>query len=78
MLRVKLERRLSHPDEPVHAIFKLLSPAQIVDELRHQLEAFWRGEWPFDQQASVKDGNSLGWWEAFSDHPHAHVLAQYV
>lgn len=33
MLHIKLERHLSHPDELAHALFKLLSPAQIVDEL---------------------------------------------
>jgi len=44
-----------------------------VSGLWHQLEAFWHGEWPFNQQ--VKDSNPLAWWESLQDHPHARVLA---
>ena len=73
MLRAQLARCKSHPGDRIHPIFKELSPSQIVEDLRHQLEAFWRGEWPFDMP--VKDGNSLAWWESLAMHRHARILA---
>jgi len=73
MLRAQLARHKSHPGDRIHPIFKELSPSQTVEDLRHQVEAFWRGEWPFD--APVKNGNSLAWWESLVMHPHARVLA---
>jgi hypothetical protein len=63
----------SHPGDRIHSIFKELSPSQIVEDLHHQLEAFWRGEWPFD--TPVKNGNSLAWWESLAMHRHARILA---
>ncbi|KAG2116350.1 hypothetical protein BD769DRAFT_1778182 [Suillus cothurnatus] len=68
-LKEKLQKDLSHyvanPDS--------YSAAEVASGLRHQLEAFWHGEWPFNQQ--VKDGNPLAWWESLQDHLHARVLA---
>jgi cytochrome b len=77
-LKDKLQKDLAHyvanPKSALAtSIFKVLSAADIVSGLRHQIEAFWRDEWPFDQQ--VKDGNPLAWWESLQDHPHDRVLA---
>ncbi|KAG2079898.1 ribonuclease H-like domain-containing protein [Suillus cothurnatus] len=77
-LKEKLQKDLAHyvanPDSVLAtSIFKVLSAAEVASGLRHQLEAFWHGEWPFNQQ--VKDGNPLAWWESLQDHPHARVLA---
>ena len=63
MLRAQLAHYKSHPGDRIHSIFKELSPSQIVEDLHHQLEAFWRGEWPFD--TPVKNSNSLAWWEFY-------------
>jgi hypothetical protein len=64
-----LQKELAH----ITTIFKVLTPAEIVNGLRHQVEAFWRSEWPFNEP--IKDGNPLAWWESLQNHPHAHVLA---
>ncbi|KAG2138776.1 hypothetical protein BD769DRAFT_1637810 [Suillus cothurnatus] len=77
-LKEKLQKDLAHyvanPDSVLAtSIFKVLSAAEVASGLRHQLEAFWHGEWPFNQQ--VKDGDPLAWWESLQDHPHACVLA---
>jgi hypothetical protein len=62
LLCKKLARHQTHPDDPIEPLFKELSPSEVVDGLRHQLEAFWHNEWPFKEP--VKDGDPLGWWEA--------------
>ncbi|KAG0700235.1 ribonuclease H-like domain-containing protein, partial [Suillus ampliporus] len=73
MLCKKLDRHQMHPEDSFEPLLKDLSQAQVVDGLRHQLEAFWRNEWPFNEP--VKDGNPLGWWEALRHHSQAQVLA---
>ena len=69
MLRPEVERHETHP---ILAL-KHLTAAQIVDGLRVQLDAFWRNEWPFDQQ--VENNDALSWWESLRCHTHARVLA---
>jgi hypothetical protein len=44
-----------HPDDPRPPIFDDLTALEVVNELCHQLEAFWHNE-------PVKDGNPLLWW----------------
>ena len=73
MLCAQLECCKTHPDDHMHPLFKELSVAEIVEELCHQLEAFWHNEYPFN--TPVKDGNPLVWWRCFGDHNHAHVLS---
>ena len=74
MLRAELDSSKSHSKDQGPPILHELSPAQVVDELRHQLDAFWRSEWPFNNQ-TVQNDHSLGWWESLRDHPHARILA---
>ena len=69
LLRPEVERHETHP---IPAL-KQLTPAQIVEGLRHQFDGYWRGEWPFDQQ--VEDNNPLAWWASLCHHPHTRVLA---
>ena len=69
LLRPEVERHETHP---IPAL-KQLTSSQIVDGLRHQLDAYWHNEWPFDQQ--VDDNNPLNWWESLQYHRHASVLA---
>jgi hypothetical protein len=73
LLHKKLAHHQMHPNDPIEPLFKELSPSEVVDGLRHQLEAFWRNELPFKEP--VKDRDPLGWWEALQKHPHAQVLA---
>jgi hypothetical protein len=61
-----------HETRPIPAL-QQLTPAQIVEGLRHQFDAYWRGEWPFDQK--VENDNPLAWWASLRHHPHARVLA---
>jgi hypothetical protein len=73
MLCTQLEHCKTHPDERTHPIFKELSVAQMVEDLRHQLEAYWQNEWPFNMP--LKDADPFTWWRSLSDHPHARVLS---
>ena len=57
----------------MHPIFREMDAAQIVDDLSHQMEAYWRNEYPFN--IPVKDGNPLAWWKSLSEHVHGHVLS---
>jgi hypothetical protein len=72
MLRPEVER---HEIRPIPAL-QQLTPAQIVDGLRRQLDAYWRNEWPFDQQ--VENHDPLAWWESLRYHSHARVLSVRV
>ncbi|KAG1891136.1 ribonuclease H-like domain-containing protein [Suillus subluteus] len=73
-LQKDLANYVTNPDSALPAsIFKVLSAAEIASGLRHQIEAFWCDEWPFNQQ--VKEGNPLAWWESLQNHLHARVLA---
>jgi hypothetical protein len=73
MLREKLELL---PKDTIKPPFKDLSCAQVVDDLRRQLEAYWRNEWPFNQQ--VTDNDPLAWWKSIKLHPYVQVLAVCV
>ena len=69
LLRPEVDRHETHP---IPALMQLTT-AQIVDGLRHQIDAYWRGEWPFDQK--VENNDPLAWWTSLCHHPHARVLA---
>jgi len=74
MLKAMVEHIESNPEDPIHLILQELGAAQTVETLRHRLEAFWRNEWPFNNQ-HVPNGNPLTWWENLQYHNHARVLA---
>jgi hypothetical protein len=76
MLREHLAHHKTHHEEHMHPIFTELSPAQIIEDLRHQLEAYWHNEWPFD--IPVKDGNPLAWWKSLGKHVHACILSVHI
>ena len=46
LLRPEVERHETHP---IPALKQAPTSSQIVDGLRHQLDAYWHNEWPFDQ-----------------------------
>jgi hypothetical protein len=73
MLLKALKRRETHPEDRVAPIFNELSPDQIVNGMKNQLDGYWQGEWLFDQQ--VENGDPLAWWQSLRAHPHSRVLA---
>jgi|SRR5882762_1209563 hypothetical protein len=74
LLRNILERHVANPDEVKGGIFEQTTQAQTVTDLRHQLEAYWCNEYPFNG-VMVKKGDPLTLWQSFRDHPNAQVLA---
>ena len=75
MLRAMLDycKMNPHATDTFAQIVRENGAAATVDELRHQLDAYWCQEHPFNKV--VKDGNTLAWWEALAHHPSAQVLA---
>ena len=76
MLRAMLDRYKANPHatDAFSQIVREHGVAGTVDALRHQLDAYWRQEHPFNSHA-VKDGNTLAWWQVLASHPDAQVLA---
>lgn len=68
-----IDRAEKHPNEECHWLLKELGPARLVAELRHQLEAFWLGQYPFVGETNGMD--PLSWWKELEFHHHARVLA---
>jgi hypothetical protein len=56
-------------------LLRTLGPVDAAHELKNQLEAFWRGEYPFIVSEEAKGKNPLEWWQHLEHHMHAHVLA---
>ena len=54
-------------------ILREKSPRETAEAFIHQLEAYFRGEWPFDVDISTSD--PLEWWDNLKLHRHASVLA---
>lgn len=73
MLRDTLDRIQAFPNAADYPVIRSLPPAEVVNGLRVQLDAFWRGQWPFNEK--LVDDNPLAWWTSFQFHPHARVLA---
>lgn len=75
MLRAMLDRCKMNPHatDAFSQTVREYGPTGTVDELRLQIDAFWRQEHPFNRP--MKDGNTLAWWQAFEHHPGAQVLA---
>jgi hypothetical protein len=73
MLLQALKQHETHLNDCIALIFKDLSPNQIIDGMKNQLDAYWWGKWLFDQE--IENSDPLVWWQAHKDHPHFHVLA---
>ena len=76
MLREQLACCEAHPDDRKHPIFREMDAAQIMDNLHHQMEAYWHNEYPFN--IPVKDGNPLAWWKSLGEHVRGHVLSVHI
>ncbi|RDB28214.1 hypothetical protein Hypma_001371 [Hypsizygus marmoreus] len=78
VLRGMFEQMKKHPEEANgEPVLMKLGEAGAARELKHQLLAYWRWEWPFktEESAAAVPDNPLTWWQGFEQHPHARVLA---
>lgn len=75
ILRAMLDRTQRTPDatDAISKCIREVGAAGVVEELKNQLRAFWREEWPFDRP--IENGDPYSWWRELQPHPHAHVLA---
>ena len=72
MLKAEVDRSAKDP-ERAHPLIKLLGAPQVVSDFRKQLLTYANNQWPFMEPLNNND--TLGWWEALEQHPHARVLA---
>jgi hypothetical protein len=56
-------------------LLRMLGPVDAAHKLKNQLEAFWRGEYPFIISEEAKGKNPLEWWQHLEHHMHARILA---
>jgi hypothetical protein len=62
-----------HPDEPVHPLFEEMGMGSIAKDLQHQIDTYWRGEYPFKQLSSCND--PMVWWQERAKLSDARTLA---
>lgn len=74
MLRNLLISIEKNPDDNVYPILKEYGAHKAADQLKVQLESFWRKEWPFATECG-EDMDPLAWWEKIALSPNADVLA---
>ncbi|KAM6488823.1 Ribonuclease H-like domain containing protein [Amanita muscaria] len=63
-----------NPDDNVYPVLKEYGAQKAADQLKAQLESFWRKEWPFTT-ACTEDMDPLAWWEKIAPIPSGDVLA---
>jgi len=76
MMKSIMERIQKHPDEPVPALFKEMCMGSIAKDLQHQIDAYWRGEYPFKQSSPCND--PMTWWQELKKLSDARVLAVHI
>lgn len=74
LLKAMIAYQQQHPESNVEPLLKSLTPKELSIELKRQLEAFWRGQYPFNRPLT-SSMDSLAWWLQFQEHPDARVLA---
>jgi hypothetical protein len=65
---------IKNPDNNVYPILKEYRAHKAADQLKVQLESFWRKEWPFMTECT-EDMDPLAWWEKIAPMPRGDVLA---
>ena len=69
MIQAEIAHWEANPADSVPLSLKGLTPAQLVSDLKNQLEAYWQGEWPFDSSCKAVDGSLIEWWEGLCEPP---------
>ena len=59
MLQAEITHWEANPADPVPLLLKGLTPAQLVSDLKNQLEAYWWREWPFDSSHKTVGGKGF-------------------
>jgi hypothetical protein len=76
MLQNMLESIASSDDTTVgHPILHSKGPRDCAVDLKHQIDAFWKGEYPFNVSANENITDPLEWWTRLERHEHGQVLA---
>ena len=71
MLQGLLQRIQDHPGSG-NALLITLGPTASVSELKRQLDAYWKHEYPFDTSTTFRaEKHSLEWWRSLERHNHA-------
>ncbi|KAI0643457.1 ribonuclease H-like domain-containing protein [Trametes meyenii] len=72
-LRDMLERVKTHPDDYHDPILVNISAKKASQDLKNQLEAYWKGEYPFNEPICPKD--PLAYWTEMKHHSSSRILA---
>ena len=75
LLRTIIEQMKKHPEAPLPSLFSnfSLTPAEAAREFKTQIEAYWRGDYPFKHPFTGDD--PLRWWNELALNPNSRVLA---
>lgn len=74
LLKAMIACQQKYPESNVEPLLKTLTPKELSIELKQQLEAFWKGHYPFNRLLNT-GMDSLAWWLQFQEHSDARVLA---
>jgi hypothetical protein len=75
MLQIKLGSIASSDDATVgHPILHAKGPRDCAVDLKCQIDAFWKGEYPFNVSANENITDPLEWWTCLERHEHRQVL----
>jgi len=76
ILKLMLEQIQSSTDPNIgHPVLREKGISTLVNDLKHQIELFWNGEYPFHVIDIEKITDPLGWWCDIGRHGGAKVLS---
>jgi hypothetical protein len=71
-----LEQIQSSSDASIgHPVLREKGVIKSINKLKHQIEIFWNGDYPFHVAESEKISNPLDWWRDIGRHDGAKVLS---
>ena len=76
MLKPMLERIQNSTDPNIgHPVLREKGVSTSVKDLKHQIELFWNGDYPFRVTEAAKVTDPLDWWRDVGRHDGAKVLS---
>lgn len=76
MLKPMLEQIRSSSDPSIgHPVLREKGVGNSVKDLKHQIEQFWNGDYPFRVADAEKITDPLDWWRDVGKHDSAKVLS---